>query len=132
MVGEQKLNNPKKAPEGGLQRGVNKLARASWKFHFYKLQDLDNYVDYMTDTNLYSLENTTRHSTITKFNFFVPAVLHTGKVLVDKNFTRYHIGFKLGQFTKNRKPYYFRSKKKKNVTKKNHLPQPTPNVTSRC
>lgn len=106
-----------------MQKKVNNnLARASWKFHFFKTQDVDNYVDYMTDANLNVTENTTRHSTITKFNYFVPANLHTGKVLVEKGFTRYHIGFKLGQFTKNRKPYYFRSKKKKKCYKKK---QPT-------
>jgi len=59
-----------------------------------------------------------RRTTLTKLNYFIPAVLYTGKWSVEKNFTRYHVGFKLGQFTKTRKPFYFRSKKKKNVTKK--------------
>lgn len=59
-----------------------------------------------------------RKITLTKLNYFIPALLHTGKWLVERNFTKYHTSFKLGQFTKNRKPFYFRSKKKKKCYKK--------------
>lgn len=59
-----------------------------------------------------------RRTTLTKLNYFIPSLLYTGKWSVEKNFTKYHVGFKLGQFTKTRKPFYFRSKKKKKCYKK--------------
>lgn len=98
------------------------MARSSWKYHFFKLNELEQYVNYLTDNEVVSTTVPKRKTTLHKFNYFIPQTLHTGKWLVDKYFSKYHIGFKLGQFTKNRKPYYFRSKKKKNVTKEYILP----------
>lgn len=100
---------------------VNKLARASWKFHFFQLSEMEHYANYLTDDIKPEYPMVNRRTTLTKLNYFIPALLYTGKWSVEKNFTRYHVGFKLGQYTKTRKPFYFRSKKKKNVTKKNYL-----------
>lgn len=97
------------------------MARASWKFHFFQLTEVEHYANYLTDDLKPEYPMVNRRTTLTKLNYFIPAVLYTGKWSVEKNFTRYHVGFKLGQFTKTRKPFYFRSKKKKNVTKKNHV-----------
>lgn len=105
-----------------MQNVKNKLARASWKYHFFKDADVENYANYLTDAPSEFDFNSLRKTTITKLNFFKPAVISTGKYTVEKYLTKYHIGFKLGGFTKNRKPFYFRSKKKKNVTKKYNLP----------
>ncbi len=96
------------------------MARSSWKYHFYKTEDIENYINYLTDSSVYN-NLTSRVATITKLNFFRQGLIYTGKYEVLKNFSRYHIGFKVGAFTKNRKPFYFRSKKKKNVTKKYKL-----------
>lgn len=93
------------------------MARSSWKYHFYKLEELEAYLHYITD-NGYYYQLTNRKTTLNKLNFFKQGVLHTGKYTIVRRFTKYHIGLKLGAFTKNRKPFYFRSKKKKNVTKK--------------
>lgn len=121
MAVVRRLNNLKKVPGAELQKNRNKLARASWKYHFFKLSEVDNYVNYLTDDVKPESPQTLRHTTLTKLNYFIPARVYTGKWSVGKVFMKYHTGFKLGQFTKTRKPFYFRSKKKKSVTKKNPI-----------
>jgi hypothetical protein len=107
------------------------VARASWKYYFYKDFEVDQYVDKLIDEPIISNSfNNKRHSTLHKLNFFLPTQIHTGKWIIEKLFTKYHIGFKLGQFTKTRKPYYFRSKKKRSVTKKNYVPSTIKYLTS--
>lgn len=121
-MGEQKQNNLKKVLGVELQRKENNLARASWKYHFFRKNEIEHYVNYLADDIKPVDAVVYRHNTITKLNYFIPTTINSGKVLVDKNFTKYHIGCKIGQFTKSRKPFYFRSKKK-NVTKKYYIPQ---------
>lgn len=86
---------------------------------------MTNYLNYLTD-EVYqdeSIYTNSRFKTITKLNYFSSLTIYTGKWLVDKTLSRHYIGIKVGQLTKTRKPFYFRSKKKKkNVTKKNSLP----------
>jgi ribosomal protein S19 len=87
-----------------------------------------NYTSKLTD-NLVNVNklNTKRNSTIHKLNYFGKAEIYTGKWLVELNLSKYSFGFKLGQFTKTRKPYYFRSKKK--IVKKKKLSQHITNIT---
>ena len=89
------------------------MARASWKFHFFKNFEVEQYINHIVEES-YDLntKNNNRNSTIHKLNFFLPLNLHTGKWLIKPNLTKFHIGFKLGQLTKTRKPFFFRSKKK--------------------
>ena len=54
-----------------------------------------------------------RRSTFNKLNCYSHRVVHIGNVFVYLNPSRFHIGLKLGSFTKTRKPFFFRSKKKK-------------------
>ena len=96
---------------------IDKLARSSWKYHFYRKDEVESYVNYLTDSFDYS-ELVDRKTTLTKLNYYKPGTLYTGKYTIAMRFSTHHVGFKLGAFTKNRKPFYFRSKKKKNVTKK--------------
>ena len=92
------------------------MARSSWKYHYYLKDEIEHYVSNLLDiTN--SDFNYRRHTTLTQLNYLNPSVIHTGKYTVERFFSKYHIGLKIGGFTKSRKPYYFRSKKK-NVTKK--------------
>ena len=72
----------------------------------------------MTDNTVEIVNHPSRYITINKLNYHNINNLYTGKWEVEKTFTLQHVSFKLGQFTKTRKPYYFRSKKKKNDTKK--------------
>ncbi len=89
------------------------MARASWKYHFFKNVEVEQYINHITE-NDYDLidKNNDRSTTVHKLNYYLPVTLHTGKWLITPTLTKLHIGFKLGQFTKTRKPYYFRSKKK--------------------
>lgn len=97
------------------------MARASWKYHFFNKSDVEHYTNYLIDEIKPTDINLKRHTTLTKLNYFIPTEIYFGKSTIIKNFSRYHISFKVGQFTKNRKPFFFRSKKKKNVTKKYNL-----------
>lgn len=93
------------------------MAKSSRKYHFYKKSDVEGYINNLIDTKDNSYMSN-RRVTLTRLNYFKPSSLYSGKYTIERFFTKYHIGLKLGSFTKNRKPFYFRSKKKKNVTKK--------------
>ena len=93
------------------------MARASWKYHFYKNEEIKDYIDYLIDSPI-SKVLSTRLTTITRLNFFKKGSLYTGKYSFLKKFSIHHIGFKVGSFTKTRKPFYFRSKRKKKCYKK--------------
>lgn len=118
MEVELSLNNLRRAHEAELRRGTNNLARASWKYHFFRKNEIEHYANYLTEDIRPTDVVTYRRNTITKLNYFIPTVIHAGKWSIDKYFTKYHVSFKIGQFTKNRKPFYFRSKKKKKCYKK--------------
>jgi hypothetical protein len=115
-VEELNLNNLKKAHEAELLNIANKLARSSGKYHYYLKSEINSYIN-----NLLDMPNNEfvyrRHATLTQLNQNQLGIIHTGKYTIEKFFSKYHIGLKIGSFTKSRKPYYFRSKKK-NVTKK--------------
>ena len=95
---------------------TNKLARSSWKYHYYSSDDVESYITHLLDIPNDDY-NHRRYATLTQFNYFKPGVIYTGKYTFERSFLKYHLGLKIGCFSKNRKPYYFRSKKK-NVTKK--------------
>lgn len=81
----------------------------------FKDKEIEQYINYITDENIINnLEDNKRHLTIHKLNYFLPYRVYTGKWTIYTQLTKYHFSFKLGQLTKTRKPFYFRSKKKKN------------------
>lgn len=95
---------------------INKLARSSGKYHYYLKNEINSYISNLLDiSNSESIYR--RHTTITQLNQNQLGIIYTGKYTIDKFFSKYHVGLKIGSFTKSRKPFYFRSKKK-NVTKK--------------
>lgn len=89
------------------------MSRASWKYHHYASQDIESYINYLTEYNNPEIIFPQPTITIHKLNYFKPIYLYTGKWGIEFKFTRYHKSFKYGQFRKTRKPFYFRSKKKK-------------------
>lgn len=101
-----------------MQSKKNKLARASWKYHFFQKYEVEDYINFLTDSYFEEQFIVSRNVTITKLNFFKQLSVSTGKFIVDKAISKHHIGHKVGQFTKTRKPFYFRSKKKKKCYKK--------------
>lgn len=54
-----------------------------------------------------------RNSTVTPLDVAYTRSVYQGKSLVIFSTTPQHIGYKVGAFTKTRKPFFFRSKKKK-------------------
>ena len=95
------------------------MARSRWKFFFYKKFEVEKYVNYFLDEYVEATDiNYKRFSTIHYFNFFLPVKIHFGKLSIFKSFSKYYIGWKLGSFTKTKKPFYFRSKKKRYVNNK--------------
>ena len=89
------------------------MARASWKYHFFKNFEIEQYTNnFLEESYNLNVKSNNRNSTIHKLNYFLPVNLHTGKWVIKPTLTKLHVGFKLGQLTKTRKPYYFRSKKK--------------------
>ena len=96
------------------------MAKASWKYHFFKENEIEDYIDFLSESGSKIEHNTKRHTTLTKLNFHKTYNLYTGKWFFEKKFLLYNVSYKVGQYTKTRKPYYFRSKKKY-VTKKNNL-----------
>ncbi len=90
------------------------MARASWKYHYFSYIDIFHYMEWLSDDQPeYQPTKAKRHVTLHKLNGSWTYSLYTGKWTFHKYFTKYHYGYKLGQFTKTRKPFYFRSKKKK-------------------
>lgn len=100
------------------------MARASWKYHYFLNEEIDNYIEYLSEENFVNetIPINSRIKTITQLNYFLNVEIYNGKWHIFKKLSKHYFGYKLGNFTKNRKPYYFRSKKKKNVTKKHKLP----------
>ncbi len=54
-----------------------------------------------------------KNTTITRLNYIHAYSLYQGKYTITRFLKKFHIGYKLGELTKTRKPFYFRSKKKK-------------------
>ncbi len=94
------------------------MARSSGKYHYYLKNEINSYINNLLDISNNEFVSK-RHTTITQLNQNQLGIIHTGKYTIDKFFSKYHIGLKIGSFTKSRKPYYFRSKKKK-CYKKTH------------
>lgn len=93
---------------------INNVARSVWKYFFFKKFELEQYINYLFDDG-FDVEslNYKRINTVTALNYFIPVNIHFGKLSLNKVFTKHFIGFKLGSFTKTKKPFYFRSKKKR-------------------
>jgi ribosomal protein S19 len=101
-----------------LLKIINNVARSAWKYFFFKKFELEQYINYLIE-EIYEITdyNFKRITTITSLNYFIPVNIHFGKLSLSKSFTNHYIGFKLGSFTKTKKPFYFRSKKKRKCYK---------------
>ncbi len=56
-----------------------------------------------------------RHDTVLYFDINKIIPIHQGFLITKRKITKYHKYLKLGALLKTKKPYFFRSKKKKNV-----------------
>lgn len=56
------------------------MARAGWKYFFFKDFEVEQYADYLFDDIIVSQKlNNRRHNTIHMLNCFLPVEIHTGK-----------------------------------------------------
>lgn len=90
------------------------MARSTWKFLFITSYDL--YAHFKTQIkqdcpNIF--KPNIRAKTLNKWNYRSVYSVPQGKYRVNIRPSLYHIGYKLGAFAKTRKPFFFRSKKKK-------------------
>jgi len=89
------------------------MARSTYKYYNFNDLEITNYIYYLTENNNLLISNNSRSLTIHKLNYYLPFNIYTGKWTIKKYFFKNHWSFKLGQFTKTRKPFFFRSKKKR-------------------
>lgn len=90
------------------------MAKSTWKFLSTVVADkyiyLIDYLNLYFDTFLWRQK---RNITFNNLNVSYLYSIHQGKVDVSVFPISWHISFKTGAFTKTRKPFFFRSKKKK-------------------
>ena len=94
------------------------MAKSAWKYNNYTNIDVENYFINLFSENSYKSEILLRNNRsfkLNKLNYNFRYRVHQGKFSVIKRFLIYSINKKLGEFSKTRRPFYFRSKKKKNV-----------------
>ena len=93
------------------------MAKSSWKFLNTNSKEISKFlIDFFLPKKYKGrqiVRTYTKNITINYLNYMHRYFLYQGKFEVKKKFSMYHIGFNLGQFLKSRKPFYFRSKKKK-------------------
>lgn len=90
------------------------MSKSAWKFLFVSEYDLFTYLKtYMKRLRLPKYAPNLRAKTVNNWNYRFWFQVHQGKYIVRVRPTIYHTGYKLGSFTKTRKPFFFRSKKKR-------------------
>lgn len=90
------------------------MAKSAWKFTFFSNEDLYCYARNLQIVKLKQTVNlNNRWKTINKWNYRNLYKVSQGKYKTTVRPTLYHISQKLGLFAKTRKPFFFRTKKKK-------------------
>ena len=88
------------------------MARSNWKYIYHT--DYDLMVFYSKINSLFNIpEHNVRSLTINMLNYTQNRYVYQGKYNVYFDTSIYCLNYKLGMFTKTRKPFFFRSKKKK-------------------
>lgn len=95
------------------------MAKSKWKFFKITENDIYNYiVEYklpLKKKNQQSVGLTSKKLQINNINFMHRYLFHLGCQYTSKKFFGYAVGLKALQFLKFKKPFHFRSKKKKNI-----------------
>jgi len=89
------------------------MSRSTFKYLPLYQDDLKNYFLNLIETKKIKRNIISKKKTINVWNNFYTVKLHQGKYSNVFKTTDYHIGVKFGEFTKTRKPFFFRSKKKR-------------------
>ena len=89
------------------------MARSNYKYQPMYVDDLKNYFNKVfKEKKTIKKLKISKRKTIIKWNNFYLVSIHQGKYNTELQQTYNHLGFKFGQFTKTRKPFFFRGKKK--------------------
>lgn len=90
------------------------MAKSAWKFMYITKSDLFLYMKKINN-KIQLIENNinSRKKTINKWNCNQIFNINQGKYDVSLTSSIYNIPYKLGAFAKTRKPFFFRSKKKR-------------------
>lgn len=88
------------------------MSRVSWKFTWATEDDLFYFYKQIDPTFQFYFVPF-RHTTVNNLNNNQEYSLYQGKYLVNIYTDKFCLNRKLGMFTKTRKPFFFRSKKKK-------------------
>lgn len=88
------------------------MARSCKKFLSVSISDFFQYILELEDATRNEFI-VARNKTINNLNCRAIYTLHQGKVKHRLPFNEYYIGYKAGEISKTRKPFFFRSKRKK-------------------
>lgn len=88
------------------------MARSSWKFNYINSNIYKN-IFLNKFKNIKILKIFCRSSSVPKIFLKKTIALYKGNIFVKMLFTKYHLGFKLGEFGITRKPFNFPLKDKK-------------------
>lgn len=88
------------------------MARSLYKFLFFSLEDLYIYYSKIINKNLI-VAKPSRQRTVNGLNINRKYKIYQGKYWHSILVNKWAIGWKIGAFSKTRKPFFFRSKKKK-------------------
>ena len=88
------------------------MARSSWKFNYIN-SSLYKYTFFSKFKNKKIVKAFCRGSYVPKFFLKKSILVHKGNVFAKIVFSKYHIGFKIGEFGVTRKPFNFPNKSKK-------------------
>ncbi len=88
------------------------MSRSSYKFLYVTEEDIMQFYDSL-DNMVYPSLFAPRNKTLNSLNYLANYHIHQGKVKVQFKACKFHINRKLGALTKTRKPFFFRSKKKR-------------------
>lgn len=88
------------------------MARATWKFLWATHNDIEKFYSKIDEEFSY-FDEVYRHKTINVLNMNQYYTIHQGKTKTTFPVMSKYIKKKLGMLSKTRKPFFFRSKKKK-------------------
>ena len=96
------------------------MSRVAWKYLYFTDYDLCTYLKtQLKQSPCNDVVPNIRLKTLNRWNYSTVYFVDQGKIKVLVKPSLYHINFKLGAFAKTRKPFFFRSKKKKKMQKIN-------------
>lgn len=88
------------------------MGRSNFKFLYYSEKDLCSFFKKINPNFEYN-SNNTRYMTLNKLNLLEKRYVYQGQNKVYFKSSEYCLGYKLGMFSKTRRPFFFRQKKKR-------------------